>query len=88
MTIDECHQALLTIRRKQGTRCPILRVDYAGSSYQGRLRRTDSDPEHRANAQTPYGVLVLESAGLTRGPETILQIASIAQDAIRDSSEN
>ena len=88
MTIDECHQALLSIRRKQGTRCPILRVDYAGASYHGRLRRTDSDPEHRPQAHIPYGVLVLESAGLARGPETIIQIASIAPDAIRDPLEN
>ncbi len=88
MTFDECHQALLSIRRKQGTRCPILRVDYAGSIYLGRLRRTDSDPEHRAKTQTPYGVLVLESPGLGREPETVLQIASIGSDSIHDLVEN
>jgi hypothetical protein len=88
MTFDECHQALLAIRRKQGTRCPILRVDYGGSIYQGRLRRADSDPENRAKTHTPYGVLVLEDPGLGRGPETVLQIASIGSNAIQAPPEN
>jgi hypothetical protein len=88
MTFDECHQALLSIRRKQGTRCPILRVDCGGSIFQGRLRRADSDPEHRSQAKTPYGVLVLENPGLGRGPETVVQIANIDRQGIRDIQDN
>ena len=87
MTFDECQKAMLAIRRKQGTRCPIIRVDYGGSIFQGRVRRCDSDPEHRP-AATPYGVLVLEDPGLGRGPETVLQIASIAKGGIHDLSSN
>jgi hypothetical protein len=52
-------------------------VDYAGTVIRGRLSRADSDPEHRKNSDSPYGVLVLENLGLTRGPETIVQIANI-----------
>jgi hypothetical protein len=77
MTFDECQHALVAIRRKQGTRYPLVRIDYAGTVYRGRLARADSDPEFRHDASSPYGVLVLEQLGLGRGPETILQIASI-----------
>jgi hypothetical protein len=77
MTFEECQQALVAIRRKQGTRYPLVRIDYAGAVYRGRLARADSDPEFRRDGSSPFGVLVLEQLGLTRGPETILQIASI-----------
>ncbi len=77
MTFEECQQALVTIRRKQGTRYPLVRVDYGGTVFRGRLARADSDPEYQHDAGSPYGVLVLEQLGLSRGPETILQIANI-----------
>jgi hypothetical protein len=77
MTFEECRQALVSIRRKQGTRYPLVRIDYAGTIYRGRLARADSDPEFRHDPTSPYGVLVLEHLGLGRGPETILQIANI-----------
>jgi len=83
MTFEECQQALVSIRRKQGTRYPLLRVDYGGTVFRGRLARADSDPEFRSDANSPYGVLVLEQMGLGRGPETILQIANIPQDGLR-----
>jgi hypothetical protein len=88
MTFEQCHKTLVDLRRKQGTRFPLLRVDYGGTVIRGRLARSDSDPEHRRNPASPYGVLVLESLGLTRGPETILQIADIAADAIRPIEES
>jgi hypothetical protein len=84
MTFDECRQQLVAIRRRQGTRCPMVRIDYAGSVYQGRLSRADSDPEHNRDPQSVYGVLVLEQPGLSRAAQTVLQIASIASGAIRD----
>ena len=87
MTFDECHRRLVSIRRRQGTRCPLIRVDYGGNTYHGRLTRTDSDPEHRQAAHSPYGVLVLEGLGLARGPQTILQIASIPPEGIQDLGE-
>ena len=43
---------LVSIRRKQGTRCPLVRVDYAGTVVRGRLARADSDPEYR-RGRTP-----------------------------------
>ena len=84
MTFEQCHANLLAIRRRQGTRCPAVKVAYNGMVYQGRLTRADSDPEFRRGSASPFGVLVLESLGLTRGPETILQIASIPEDGIAD----
>ena len=83
MTFEQCHANLLAIRRRQGTRCPAVKVAYNGTVYQGRLTRADSDPEFRPSG-SPFGVLVLENLGLTRGPETILQIASIPEDGIAD----
>jgi hypothetical protein len=88
MTFDECHRRLVSIRRKQGTRCPLVRIDYGGSIFQGRLTRADSDPEHRKAQQSPYGVLVLEGLGLSRGPETILQIANIPEGGIGELEGN
>ena len=84
MTFEQCHANLLAIRRKQGTRCPAVKVAYNGMIYQGRLTRADSDPEFRRASSSPFGVLVLENLGLGRGPETILQIASIPEDGIAD----
>jgi hypothetical protein len=87
MTVDECHAALVAIRRRQGTRCPLIRVDCGGAAYRGRLVRADSDPEHRATSSSPFGILVLGALGLTRGPETVLQIASIPEGGIRELEE-
>ena len=84
MTVDQCHSHLQAIRRRQGTRCPLVRVDCAGAVYRGRLTRADSDPEHRRRTSSPYGILVLEAPGLGRGPQTVVQIASIPEDGIAD----
>lgn len=84
MTFEQCHANLLAIRRRQGTRCPVVKVASNGTIYQGRLTRADSDPEYRRAAASPFGVLVLENLGLARGPETILQIADIPEDGIAD----
>ena len=86
MTFEQCHANLTAIRRRQGTKCPVVKVASNGSVYQGRLARTDSDPEVRRPSGSPFGVLILENLGLGRGPETILQIASIPDDGIVDLS--
>jgi len=88
MTFEQCQRALLNIRRKQGTRYPLVRVDYGGTVFQGRIARADSDPEFRHDANSPYGILVLEQLGLTRGPETILQIANIPSDGLHPIDSN
>ncbi len=84
MTFEDCHAILTAIRCKQGTRSPLIRVDYGGKVVLGRLARTDSDPEQRRDPSSPYGVLVLENPGLIRTPEMILQIANIADGGLRD----
>ncbi len=82
MTFEQCQRTLIMIRRQQGTRYPLVRVDCAGAVYRGRLARADSDPEFLQAASSPYGVLVLEPIGLNRSPETIVQIASIPEDGL------
>ena len=84
MTVDQVHTHVQAIRRRQGTRFPLVRVDCGGAVYRGRLARADSDPEHRRRADSPYGILVLEGLGLGRGPETIVQIATIPDGGIAD----
>ena len=84
MTFEQCRANLMTIRSRQGTPCPVVKVAYNGTVYQGRLTRADSDPENLRDTPSPFGVLVLENLGLSRGPETILQIADIPADGIRD----
>ena len=83
MTFEQCQETLVTIRRKQGTRYPLVRIDYGGTVFHGRLARADSDPEYRHDASSPYGILVLEPIGLSRGPETVLQIANIPRDGLQ-----
>ncbi|MBV8382692.1 MAG: hypothetical protein JO116_13950 [Planctomycetaceae bacterium] len=87
MTFEQCHTTLMAIRRKQGTRCPLVRVDYGGTVIRGRLARSDSDPEHRRSSTSPYGVVVLENLGLSRVPETILQIADIPEGGLNGLDE-
>lgn len=88
MTFDECQRELDSLRAKQGTPRPFIRVDYAGTSYKGLLARSDSDPVMQAVAPSPFGVLVIEEPGLTHAPQTYLQIASIQPGGISDPSDN
>lgn len=86
MTFDECHSTLAGIRQRQGTRCPLVRVDYAGRVIRGRVARADSDPEYGPKHEqgSPYGVIILENLGLSPVPETILQIADIPAGALKE----
>lgn len=79
MTNEECQEALRTVRREQGTRCPVVRVDAGGKVFRGRLLRADSDPEHR-----PHGAGLLELATHgARGPKSVVRIAEIPAGGIR-----
>jgi len=88
MNFDQCHDQLLAIRREQQTRYPLVRVDCGGATYRGRVTRADSDPENRPAPASPYGILVLEGLGLTKTPETILQIANIPPGGIKPLDES
>ncbi len=87
MTFDQCNQHLTAIRRKQGTSSPVIRVDYGDTAYHGRVTRSDSDPDRRNASNSPYGVLVLDSLGLTHGTETVLQISSIPDNGIAEIND-
>ena len=81
MTFENCQSAVVGLRGKQVTRCPLVRVDYGGTVFRGRLARADSDPEIRRRSGSLFGVLVLEGLG-DREPETVLQIANIPENGI------
>ena len=82
MTFEQCQSALASIGRKQGTTRPLVRVDYAGSEYRGRVAHSDSEPGFRQNEDSPFGVLVLENPGLGRTPDTFVQIADIPDNGL------
>ncbi len=88
MTFDECQRELDSLRSKQGTTRPLIRVDYGGTCYKGLLARSDSDSVVLAVVPSPFGVLVIEDPGLTHQPQTYLQIASIQPGGISDPSDN
>ncbi|RUL88274.1 hypothetical protein [Tautonia sociabilis] len=83
MTFDECHESLVQIRRRQGTRFPKIRVDCGGEVFRGRLSRTDSDPEHRAAPIAPRGALVLEDLKHGRARSTVVPLDRIGPDGLR-----
>ena len=83
MTFEKCHTTLAAIRRRQGTRSPLVRVNYGGVVYQGRVARSDSDPEVNHGIPKPFGLLVLDQPGLVRAPEMVLQIAGIPDDGLQ-----
>lgn len=87
MTFEQCQAQLDEIRTKQGTSHPLVRIDYGGVAYRGRLTRSDSDPDRRRASRSPFGVVVLAAEGLASGPETFLQIGSIPAGGIRDLRE-
>lgn len=87
MTFEQCHEFLQSVRSKQGTDRPLVRIELGKTTVQGRVARSDSDPARRPNA-SPFGVLVLESPGLVRTPATFVQIADIPEGGLLDPSSN
>jgi hypothetical protein len=87
MTFEQCDAVLSAIRRRQGTTNPKVRVDFGTQAVAGRIARSDSDPDRGRLVQGPYGVLVLESLGLCRLPQTYVQIANIPDDGIQPIDE-
>jgi hypothetical protein len=74
MTHNLFQAVLDEIRRRQGTDRPLVRVVVGAYVVRGRVA---VGPPGRRNPTSPYGVLVLEQPGLTRGPASFIQIASI-----------
>jgi hypothetical protein len=81
MTYDQCQAVLAEIRRRQGTERPLVRVVAGGIIVRGRVVR--GLPGHR-NPTSPYGLLVVEHPGLTPGPASLVQIATIPEDGLSD----
>ena len=82
MTFEKSQALLATICREQRTDKPLVKVKYAGSVIEGRVARTDRNSALCRERNSPYGLIVLESPGLGKGPETILQIAEIPDDGL------
>ena len=76
MTFEECQRALVTIRRKQGTRYPRVRVDYGGTVFRGRCLGEEGKLVFETAKEPPLTLgkqlktIIKESAGLIRNVET------------------
>jgi hypothetical protein len=82
MTLDQCQAILEELCRRQGTDRPLVQVVAGASVVRGRLAQTLAAPARTRNPNSPYGVLVLEHLGLTRGPSSWVQIANIPDDGL------
>jgi len=79
MTFEQCQAVLDELRRRQGTDRPLVQVVAGASVVRGRVARSGS---RRRDPNSPFALLVLEQPGLTRGPESLVQIASIPTDGL------
>ncbi len=86
MTFEQCKTTLSEIRHHQGTEYPLVQIACSGTVVRGRLTRTDTDRPPRSNRKSPYGLLVLEQPGLVPGPLTLVQIASIPEDGLKEDA--
>ena len=77
MTFEQCQAQLDAIRSRQGTSNPLVRIDYGGVAYRGRLARSDSDPERRRASGSPFGVVVLEVRGFRLNPQCVRGIGRL-----------
>jgi hypothetical protein len=84
MTLDQCRGVLAGIRRRQGTRFPVVRVEADGTVLRGRIVHSDSDPDSDHDPSSPFGTITLAPLGLAASGEVILQIASLAKESMRD----
>jgi hypothetical protein len=82
MTYEQCQAILDDIRRRQGTERPMVQVTCGASVLRGRVNYSASGLAGRRNPNSPYGVLVLEQMGLTRGPASFVQIANIPENGL------
>ncbi len=79
MTYNQCQAVLAELGRRQGTDRPLVRIIAGGLVVRGRVVR---NLPGRRNPVSPYGLLVVEQPGLTPGPASMVQIASIPEDGL------
>jgi hypothetical protein len=85
MTLEQCQARLAEIRLKQGTSRPIVRVEFRGTTFLGLVVEPDPERKNVRRSPVPYGLLVLETPGLVPGPQTMIQIAALAENAIQEA---
>ncbi len=82
MTYEQCQSILAELRRRQGTERPFVQVTSGTSVVRGRVSYSAPGLAGRRRANSPYGLLVLEQLGLTRGPSSYVQIAAIPEGGL------
>lgn len=83
MTAEQFETVLDEIRRRQGTRNPLVQVDTAGRTVRGRVGDLVVDRSSR-RPHSPFGIVSIEQPGLVPGPQTLVQVADILDDGVRE----
>jgi len=84
MTAEQFETVLEEIRRRQGTRHPLVQLDLAGRTIRGRVREFVADRTTRRAPHSPYGIVAIEQPGLVPGPSTLVQVAEIREGGVRE----
>src|SRR4051812_27976029 len=85
MTAEQFESVLQEIRRRQGTPTPMVQVITAVKTVRGRVCQAEVDRLlQRRNTTSPFGLVALEQPGLVPGPLSLVQIADIPEDGIRE----
>ncbi|MDG3003722.1 hypothetical protein [Paludisphaera mucosa] len=84
MTAEQFETVLEEIRRRQGTRHPLVQVATAGRTIRGRVGDLVVDRTQARHANTPYGIVTMEQPGLVPGPLMFVQVAEILEDGVRE----
>ena len=83
MTAEQFETVLEEIRRRQGTRHPLVQVATADRTIRGRVGELAVDRSPR-RPHSPYGVVSIEQPGLVPGPMILVQIAEIPEGGLRE----
>ena len=81
MTAEQFESVLEELRRRQGTRRPLVQVATAEGTVRGRV---EDVIVQRRNPASPFGIVSIEQPGLVRGPSTLVQIAEIPDDGVHE----
>ncbi|WP_165249043.1 hypothetical protein [Paludisphaera soli] len=84
MTAEQFETVLDEIRRRQGTRHPLVQLATAERTIRGRVGDFVVDRSSRRNPQSPYGIVSIEPPGLVPGPLQLVQVAEILPDGVRE----
>ncbi|AMV38918.1 hypothetical protein [Planctomyces sp. SH-PL62] len=82
MTAEQFETVLEAIRRRQGTRHPLVQIATADQTIRGRVGNFIADRSPRRSTNSPYGIVSIEPPGLVPGPLKLVQVVEILDDGV------